>query len=345
MKKLLVSPILFAVLPVPAPAAETPAPPPKFLARPEAFQTLVNPQCSHCRDEARRRSGELKQEERVLAWIRGKYDGGAIPLRFFLVRYRVISDTYGVFVFDPDAGYARGFEPSLDFTFHGWRNGVMVMKHRDGTLYSCLSGLAFDGPRKGDLLKPIATLETSWGRFSGAYPGAVAYHMFEKYQPVEPPRGENADSAATRGPTDARLKASDEVVGVTLGGRSRAYPLAALEKAGGLIADRIGEEAVQVLWFPGDGSAAVYSTAVEDSNPPQTATLSRDPAGTPATFVDRETGSRWGIEGRAQAGPQKGRTLRWLPSLRCRWFAWAAEYPLTDLYAPSSASAQRAPGS
>src|SRR5262245_316965 len=104
----------------------------KFLIRPDAFETLVNPNCSHCVDESKRRSGELRDNDRVLAWIRGKYDGGAIPLRFFLAPYRVISDTYGVFVYDPDAGYMRGYEPSLDFRFHGWRNGVMVIRTRTG---------------------------------------------------------------------------------------------------------------------------------------------------------------------------------------------------------------------
>src|SRR5580704_17310478 len=131
-----------------------PAGEPVLVAKPEAFKTLVNPECSHCVDEAKRRAHELKDDDRVLAWIRGYSDGGAIPIRFFLNPYRVISDSYGVFVYDPDAGYARGFSPSYEFRFHGWRNGVMVMKHKDGTLYSCLSGVAFDGPRKGDRLKP-----------------------------------------------------------------------------------------------------------------------------------------------------------------------------------------------
>ena len=118
-----------------------------LIVRPDAHATLVNPQCSHCVDEAKRRAKDLRDDDRVLAWTRGKYEGGGIPYRFFLVPYRVISDTYGVFVFDPDAGFARGFEPSLDFTFYGWRNGIMVMKHKDGTLYSTLSGKAFAGPR------------------------------------------------------------------------------------------------------------------------------------------------------------------------------------------------------
>src|SRR5262249_41099110 len=117
---------------------------PKLIIQPDAFPTLVNPNCSHCRDEAQRRAKELRDDDRVLCWTRGYSDGGAIPFRFFLHAYPVISDSYGVFVYDRDAGFARGFAPSYNFRFHGWRNGVMVMKHKDGTLYSCLSGLAFE---------------------------------------------------------------------------------------------------------------------------------------------------------------------------------------------------------
>src|SRR5438552_2480557 len=142
----------------------------KRIDNPAHFKTLVNPQCSHCVDEAKRRANELRESDRVLAWIRGKYDGGAVPFRFFLVPYRVISDTYGVWVYDADAGFVRGYEPSLDFTFHGWRNGIIVIEHKDGTLFSALSGKAFAGPRKGAALKPLATIETHWGYWLKQYP-------------------------------------------------------------------------------------------------------------------------------------------------------------------------------
>src|SRR5688572_7872495 len=91
-------------------------------------------------DEAKRRWGsELKAEDPVLCWTCGYSNGGVIPIRLFLGPLRVLSDNYGVFVYDPDAGYARGFEPASSFRFHGWRNGVMVMEDAgDGTLYSCL---------------------------------------------------------------------------------------------------------------------------------------------------------------------------------------------------------------
>src|SRR5579884_3567167 len=137
--------------------AAEPAKEPPLVVRPDAFPTLVNPNCSHCQDEAKRRAGELRDGDRVLCWTRGYSDGGAIPFRFFLNRYRVISDSYGVFVYDPDAGFARGYLPSYRFQFYGWRNGVLVMKHKDGTVYSGLSGVAFAGPKKGTRLAPIPT--------------------------------------------------------------------------------------------------------------------------------------------------------------------------------------------
>ena len=121
-----------------------------LLPRPDLFETLVNPNCSHLVDEVQRRPNDLMPEERVLAWIRGYSEGGGIPHRLFFSKYPVISDTYGVFICDPDAGFTQAFEPSLEFTFHGWRNGVIAMKHKDGTLFSTLTGIAFDGPRKGE---------------------------------------------------------------------------------------------------------------------------------------------------------------------------------------------------
>lgn len=304
----------------------------KILFKPDAFETLVNPNCSHCIDEAKRRAGELRDDDRVLAWTRGKYDGGAIPLRFFLAPYRVISDTYGVFVYDADAGFVRGYEPSLDFRFHGWRNGVMVIRHADGTLFSALSGRAFAGPRKGERLKPIATIETDWGYFSRAYPGGVAYHMFDKYRPRDLPPSDNADSVDTRIEADPRgVKGQTRVIGLALGDRAKAWPLAALEAAGGAVEDELDGQKLLVLWYPKTQTAAIYTPETETAAP-QTVALVRDGANPRAPFTDRQTGSHWGIEGRAIEGPLKNQTLRWLPGVQCRWFAWAAEYPDTELH-------------
>jgi Protein of unknown function (DUF3179) len=316
--------------------------PETFIAKPEAFRTLVNPECSHCKIEAKRRASELRDDDRALCWIRGYADGGAIPMRFFLNSYRVISDSYGVFVYDPDAGFARGFEPSYDFAFQGWRNGVMVMKHKDGTLYSCLTGLAFDGPKKGERLKPIPTLVTSWGYWLKRYPDTVAYNMFDKYRPTELPTAIDDDSQKSRIPSDKRLGAQRQILGFFDRGNPKAYPLDALAEAG-LIKEVDDGESRAVLWYEPTHTAAAYRPV---ATPPseqgkvkaRTVTLDlRDKEAT-APFVDKETGSRWDIAGRAVEGELKGWTLEWLDGTQVKWFAWAAEYPASSIYQANGTS-------
>jgi hypothetical protein len=328
--------VLLPLLAASGSSAAEPPPAPTLVAKPDAFRTLVNPMCSHCRDEAKRRAGDLKDDDRVLCWIRGYSDGGAIPIRFFLSPYRVISDTYGVFVYDPDAGFARGFAPSLDFTFHGWRNGVLVMKHKDGTLYSGLTGVAFAGPNKGTRLKPVPTLVSDWGFWLGRYPGAVAYHMFDKYQPVELPDKVHEDSRKSRrSETDGRLPDDAVVLGVSHDQHARAYPLAELAKAG-VIQEKVGDEPWVVLWYGPTRTAAAYlpvaSPPKKEAGSPRTVTLSLDPKAGGAPFIDKETGSRWDIAGRSVGGALKGWTLTWLDGTQVRWFAWSAEYPSTTVF-------------
>jgi hypothetical protein len=306
----------------------------RLFVQPDAFETLVNPPCSHCQIEAERRSADLRADDRVLCWTRGYSDGGAIPIRFFLNPYRVISDTYGVFVYDPDAGFCRGFAPSLDFTFHGWRNGVMVIKHKDGTLYSALTGKAFAGPQAGSKLEAVPTLVSNWGDWLERYPNAVAYHMFDKYQATELPKEDSDSSRKTRPPVDPRLPGDELVLGVAHGDQARAYQLDDLEQRN-LVTERVGNHDWVVLWNGDTQTAAAYESIAE---PPQSEMTARpvtlrfaaDDARAP--FVDNETGSHWDIAGRATSGELKGWTLKWLDGTQVKWFAWAAEYPHTSIY-------------
>ena len=64
-------------------AADPPAQP-SLIAKPEAFQTLLHPNCSHCKIENLRRKDELRNDDRVLCWLQVQADGyvndGAIPI-------------------------------------------------------------------------------------------------------------------------------------------------------------------------------------------------------------------------------------------------------------------------
>ena len=58
-----------------------------------------------------------------------------------------------------------------------------------------------------------------------------------------------------------------------------------------------------------------------------------------APFIDKETGSRWDIAGRAVEGELKDWTLTWLEGTQVKWFAWAVEYPETTVYATTKSAA------
>jgi hypothetical protein len=340
-----------------------------FIIKPDAFQTLVNPQCSHCRDEAKRRAGELRADDRVLCWTRGYSDGGAIPIRFFLNPYRVISDSYGVFVYDPDAGYARGFKPDYNFRFHGWHNGVMLMQHKDGTVYSCLTGQGLSGPKKGTRLTPIPTLVSNWGNWLEKYPQNVAYHMFDKYQPTALPTTENPDAVKSRPMPDPRLKGDELVLGVWSGKQACAYPLSALV-LNGMIRDELDGTPLLVFWDAGTGTASAYRPVASqprkfkgpnpDANghsPPDAGELVPPGARLEAPrrlslhhrsthlgnlYIDDETQSTWDIAGRCVAGALKGWTLEWVDSVQVKWLAWSAEYPQTLVYQGAKTTKQSA---
>ena len=326
-------------------AAEPPKKP-ALIAKPEAFKALVHPDCSHCRVEANRRKKELRDDDRVLCWIQVLTDGyindGAIPLRFFLSAHRVLDDSWGLFVYDPDAGFARGFDPGGGpYSFHGWRHGVMVLRSGDGTLYSSLTGVAFDGPRKGNRLEPRPTLVSDWGFWHERYPQAVAYMMYDKYKPVDLPTEENDDSRKSRGPVDGRLPADALVLGVWDGQQARAYPLEALKKAG-VIHDVADGRPRLVLWYEPTQTAAAYRQPWGTSGLAGDAgwifSVDRDVEAAP--FVDQRTGLHWDITGRPIEGGPK---LVWLDSVQVKWFAWAAEYPETTIYGKESAKADYKP--
>ena len=304
---------------------------PKLLPKPGLFKSLTEPPCSYA--STQNRKGFIRNDDRVLAWIRGAHNGGAIPIRLFLSAPRVINDTYGLFFYDPDGGYVSAFKKDYGYEFFGWRNGVMVVKGRDGTVWSALSGRALEGQKKGERLERIPSLLTDWSYWLMLHPESTAYDLFDgkKYPVAELPAALSAEAKETMGSVDARLKPQTRVLGVELGELTKAYPLDDVgERA--CFTDKLGGESIAVFWYEPTKSAVAFNSMLKgrsltfhaDSVSPET-----------APFKDKETGTRWTLAGRAVDGPLKGQELQWVRSVQCHWYAWVAEYPDTLLYAPS----------
>jgi hypothetical protein len=50
------------------------------------------------------------------------------------------------------------------------------------------------------------------------------------------------------------------------------------------------------------------------------------------SVFDKETGSRWNLEGKAESGPLAGKSLKRLNSHISLWYGWSAYYPETSIY-------------
>lgn len=300
----------------------------KLLLRPGLFPALTEPPCSYCVNQNRK--GLLQSGEPVLAWIRGAHNGGAFPLRQFIAAPRVINDTYGLFFYDPDGGYVSAFKKDYGYQFHGWRGGVMVVRGSDGTLWSALTGAAFEGPQKNARLERIPSLTMTWGHWLMLHPESTAYDLFDgkRYPVAELPTEPSKEARESMGKVDARLDAMAPILGVELGGKTTAFPLrTSVERDCSL--GSVDEKSVAVFWYGPTRSAVAFAAELDgkpltfyaDEISPET-----------APFKDRETGTRWTLAGRGIDGPLRNRELTWVPSISCRWYAWAAEYPETAVH-------------
>jgi hypothetical protein len=174
---------------------------------------------------------------------------------------------------------------------------------------------------------------SDWGFWLKRYPQNVAYHMFDKYVPVELPTTSDEESVKSRNQVDIRLVPDAPVLGISVGNESRAYPLSTLEREK-LIRDTLAQKPVVIVWYPPTRSAVAYHPAGTSPKVETTRALSlQSDAKRPETpFVDEETGTHWDIAGRAADGQLKSWTLDWVDSVQVKWFAWVAEHPDTTLY-------------
>jgi len=302
-----------------------------LLPKPGLYKSLTEPPCSYCSTENRK--AFIQGGDRVLAWVRGAHNGGAISLRHFLAAPRVINDTYGLFFYDPDGDYVSAFVKDSGYEFYGWRGGVTVVKSRDGTLWSALTGIAFDGPKKGQRLPRLPSMVTDWGYWLMLHPESTAYNLFDgkKYATAELPSEMSVEAKESMGVVDARLDPMTLVLGVESGGQTKAFPIDQTKERA-CDTDAVGGEPIAVFWYKPTRTATAWSARIDertlhfyaDRISPET-----------APFKDKETGTRWTLAGRGIDGPLRGRELTWVNSVQCRWYAWSAEYPDTGIFAVS----------
>ena len=289
---------------------------------------ITEPPCSYC--STQHLKSLIRGDDRVIAWLRADHNGGAFPIRMFLAGPRVVNDTYGLFFFDADGGYVAAYKKDYGYQFHGWRNGVMVVKGRDGTLWSALTGKAIEGPQKGKQLTRIPSLVTDWNYWLMLHPESTTYDLFDgkKYASAAVPNQISKEASESLKQKDARLPLNQEVLGVEFANSQRAYPLPTSASRACFL-DEVDGEAIAVFWYGQTKTAVAFRREVNG----RTLTFYADDISPEsAPFKDKETGTRWTVAGRGIDGPLRGHELTWANSIQCRWYAWASEYPNTTVF-------------
>lgn len=123
------------------------------------------------------------------------------------------------------------------------------------------------------------------------------------------------------------LDAADRVLGISLQGEHKAYPVRILNYHE-IVNDRFGDTAVVVSYCPlcGTGMAFLAGKRGEDFNFGVSGLLYNSDV----LLYDRQTESLWSqIRGQAIAGPLKGQRLQQIPMEHTSWSDWRARYPQT----------------
>lgn len=263
------------------------------------------------------------------------------------------------------------FDPVLDgkplaFDFYGLYNGVVTMADRaTGSVWLQVGGRAVKGSLCGVTLKTAPLMDTTWKRWKQLHPDTqvmspkTPYRKFYDPKGVRTPRGFSEfpspyfQQSMARSPSrlDKRLPAFDMVLAVKVALQEkpiedeialdvsesgseeqryyRAYPLKTLRKSPGAVNDILGDQPLAVFFEADSGTASAFSRQIEG----QLLTFEvRKRVGNRPLIYDKETGSRWTIEGKAVSGIWAGKALTRLDSYMSEWYGWVSYFPQTTIF-------------
>lgn len=237
---------------------------------------------------------------------------------------------------------------TLKLDFYGLYNGVVCLCERESEgVFLQVDGRIINGPLLGTQLKLGSLLDTTWGNWKRLHPETVVMSPETPFQKFYRPKGSPEPRGYTTFPrgyfrptvtrTDKRLPPFEKVLAVTLTeeGKSdaaplhRAYPVTALKEAHNSVNDILGTTPVAILLEPDTLTASALMRTLDG----KTLTFeARKTDGDRVAFYDKETGTRWNIEGLAEEGPLAGKTLRRLDNHLSQWYGWSAYFPDTTLF-------------
>jgi hypothetical protein len=249
------------------------------------------------------------------------------------------------------------FDTTLDgkpikLDFFGLYNGVACYCDRETeSVFLQINATFAKGPLAGKTLKTRPLLDTTWGQWKALHPDTFVMSPDTAYARFYHPKGDQEARGYSRFPRsyftmsmtrgDKRLPAFDKVLAVSLPAPEakagekpglplhRAYPIKDLEASSGVLSDTLGATPLAIFFDPATVSAVAVSRVLDGKTLTFEARKGTDGK---TSFYDKETGTRWSLEGIGEDGPQKGKALERLDSHLSQWYGWVAYFPDTSIY-------------
>jgi hypothetical protein len=222
---------------------------------------------------------------------------------------------------------------SLHFHLAGINNQNFIMRDEEtGSWWQQVTGAAIFGPLKGHQLKPVAHDELSFAIWKQEQPQGRVLRPEARileakgYPPVDWENHMDRVPVVSRAAADDPLASRNLIVGITVEGMTRAYPLSAIQKQSPVI-DMIGRAPILIVVGDDNRSVRAYDRTV-DGRPLEFFKK----GASPLQLVDAETGSTWDFTGQATGGQLQGRQLQKINVLEDYWFDWKTYNPGSSVY-------------
>lgn len=217
-------------------------------------------------------SHNLMPQDRVLGIVRSGV-AKAYPIRI-LDWHEIVNDRFGneaiAVTYCPLCGTGMAFEATrgnktLSFGVSGllYNSDVLLYDRQTESLWSQIMRTAISGPFKGEKLKSVPISHTSWADWKKRHPGTLVLSTdtgFRRDYDRSPYSGYDKSEMVIF-PIKFRSQGyhpKEQVIGLEIDGKFKAYPFAELAKTRGEIADTINGKPVTVRFDAEHRTGAVF---------------------------------------------------------------------------------------
>jgi len=203
-----------------------------------------------------------------------------------------------------------------------------------GTFWQQITGAAIAGPLKGAKLTLVPQDELTFGLWKKEQPnGTVLAPLKRDAANYEKATWESeiAKLPTVIHATKGTLPDRETILGVSMNGAARAFPLSKLTIASPVLIDDVGGEPIMLVLGPDGKSVRAFS---RELGPNKLDFYGRGGGNTsdPWVLLDSDTLSDWNFEGCAFSGAMKGQCLPRIDALKDFWFDWQHYHPDSTIY-------------